>query len=1254
MTDPHLRPLFFNGINADTGEYLLPPLSPEVISRIARGERVEPKLLAELKWRYQRSSKVTLGVKAGVDSDKLSEAGWGVIFAYNSSPAISDALAPLLEHRKMQAGRYYREYSGSLGYRPNETKIDFLARNGIGPGPADPDKVPYYLLIVGDPESIPFKFQYQLDVQYAVGRLSFDTPAEYANYAASVVTAETRPLKLSRRVAFFAPENDGDDPTALSSRELAIPLANANGGILSKLNSVTPSWESKSYFGKDASKSNLTSILGGAETPAFLFTASHGVGFPSNDPLQFRRQGALLCQDWPGPSWKKSIPENFYFSRDDISNDANPFGLIAFFFACYGGGTPRLDDFAHASFSETRPTLAPHSFLAGLPRRLLGHPNGGALAVVAHIDRAWGYSFHWEKAGRQLAVFESTLKLLLEGRPVGASLEFFNERFAELSTSLSDELEEIKYGKTPDDYALANLWTANNDARSFVVLGDPAVRLAVPKANDQPEPRPVLTLTIPEAESISAAQSFGVDSTASGDGAVLLAPNPPAPDTASRGSILSVIAATESRFAARIPDATPPVSFGLGTPRTFAVNPPDRVRKRLQRLGLPEDEINTLLTIGRPSFAIIPPRGSTPSLVRVGLERILSRNNLIGVEFLASALNASRSVGRVLIRSGLQVLGYGSGAMVSPRLFLTNNHVLDSAAIAAGSTVQFGYEYKSGKVQEGREVPLDPDAFFLTDVALDFSLVAVRPEADLSDVGWLQMNDDAGGVLKEEYVNIVQHPNGRPKQVALRDNQVTDILPDFLHYRADTEPGSSGSPVFNDQWELIGLHHSGVPKRNDQGQVLARGGAVWTLEMGDAAIDWIANEGVRIRRILAFLKSAPLPDTQYPLREQLLTTVISRPHVPAFKPSAAPEDVPITPQTPPESTRAEFTPPGAGGGITVNIPIRIDISLNGADLPTVTVGGAAPAGPAPAALAVPGWVEAISIDPNYDTRAGYDPSFLGVGRFYVPLPKLPPGLLASASRNLRNAPGENPHLFNYHHYSVVMNARRRLAFFTAVNIDGRTSASPRRETDRWFYDPRLPKDEQCGNELYDNNPFDRGHLVRRLDPAWGASPAIVKVANDDTFHFTNCSPQHERFNQGKNLWAGLEDFLLARASAEGKRLTVFTGPVFRDDDNEYRGVLIPREYWKVAVYAKTDGNLISAAFRVSQEKLIKSLTDESTVEETAKSFQVTVAEIEQLTRLSFGALRAADVMKTGPGVSFTLEQPGTQIELTDESFIKVE
>jgi endonuclease G, mitochondrial len=122
-----------------------------------------------------------------------------------------------------------------------------------------------------------------------------------------------------------------------------------------------------------------------------------------------------------------------------------------------------------------------------------------------------------------------------------------------------------------------------------------------------------------------------------------------------------------------------------------------------------------------------------------------------------------------------------------------------------------------------------------------------------------------------EHVNIIQHPNGEPKQLALRENQTVDLLDDFLHYQTDTAPGSSGSPVFNDQWEIVALHHSGVPRRDDRGRLLTRDGTPWTADMGEHRIDWIANEGARVSRIVRHVKEQTLStDAQRSLRSEML------------------------------------------------------------------------------------------------------------------------------------------------------------------------------------------------------------------------------------------------------------------------------------------------------------------------------------------------------------------------------------------------
>jgi hypothetical protein len=466
--------LVFNGINGATGGYLLPEMSAEEISKIAQGEEFDKDHLNELKHRYRSAGMVHLGVKEGVDPKDLGQSGWGVIFAHDDSDQIDawkEALKPLLDLRREQAGDLYKEYVGQDAYRPGESKNRFLSRHGMGPGPANPEKVPYYLLIVASPESISYRFQYQIDVQYAVGRIYFDTLEEYANYAQSVVRAEQGEFTRAPKASFIGVRNPGDMATKLSATELVQPLAEW-------MTQDKPDWSIQTLLKDDATKANLGELLNSADGPALLFTASHGMGFPKDDPRQLPHQGALLCQEWPGPlQWMgKPIPEEHYFSADDISDDARLGGMINFHFACYGAGTPQRDDFAHRALQE-RLDIAPHAFMARLPQRLLGHPKGGTLAVIGHVERAWGYSFVWGQAGAQRTVFEATLKRLAEGHPVGSAVEFFNERYAELSTTLTDELEEIKFGMEANDLELAGMWTANNDARSYVVVGDPAVRL---------------------------------------------------------------------------------------------------------------------------------------------------------------------------------------------------------------------------------------------------------------------------------------------------------------------------------------------------------------------------------------------------------------------------------------------------------------------------------------------------------------------------------------------------------------------------------------------------------------------------------------------------------------------------------------------------------------------------------------------------------------------------------------------------------
>lgn len=472
------RKLFLNGIDADTGSYIIEDISSDMIAKIARGQKLDASEIKDIKVRSMLDKLKTghLGVVEGIDATDISQAGWSVVFPANmpqkTLEATKEALAPLLEHRKAQARKlkehHYREVSGGDGYQPGETKTEFLARFERGPGPADPNKFPYYVLIVGDPETIPFSFQYQLDIQYAVGRIHFDEPEKYYQYATSVVQAEKSSPAPIRKAAFWGVANPDDAATGTCSEHLVKPLAEG-------LKASYPGWEIEHINPDEATKANLASYLGGSKKPDLLFSACHGVRFNPGDPRQITRQGALVCQDWPGPKARIPIKEKYYFSADDLDVNADVAGMFVFLFACYGGGTPKIDNFYHQAYGVPQ-KIAPQAFLAQLPLKLLSHPRGGALAVFAHVERSWTTSIIWKGTVRDVDTFASTLRALCNGKPAGNAMEYLNSRYAEISSDLTAELE-VSTPRFQDDIKIAGLWTSNNDARNYTLIGDPAARL---------------------------------------------------------------------------------------------------------------------------------------------------------------------------------------------------------------------------------------------------------------------------------------------------------------------------------------------------------------------------------------------------------------------------------------------------------------------------------------------------------------------------------------------------------------------------------------------------------------------------------------------------------------------------------------------------------------------------------------------------------------------------------------------------------
>jgi V8-like Glu-specific endopeptidase len=378
-------------------------------------------------------------------------------------------------------------------------------------------------------------------------------------------------------------------------------------------------------------------------------------------------------------------------------------------------------------------------------------------------------------------------------------------------------------------------------------------------------------------------------------------------------TVLDVLSATEERFRERQEERQRNLeSIRRREILKIAANTPERVAQRLRRL--------------RADPALVQPGGQTSEPFPRALERVLHTNDLLGLRFFEQGLQVARAVGRIHIRGEQgQDLGYGTGFLVSSRLLLTNHHVLPNAAQARRSVVEFNYqESASGEMQNSEVVELEPETLFLADADLDYALIAVAAEPGLEAYGWLPLISDLGKVLVGETVNIIQHPNGEPKQLAIRHNQVVDELEQFLHYQTDTDPGSSGSPVLNDQWEVVALHHSGVPKRNSQGEVLATDGRPWEEGMGEQRIAWEANEGVRVSQLVQHIREQTLSPEAEELRQELLE---------AAPPPLAPEaERPMEgevwlPEA--ESPPAPAPAPAAGpaGPTTWTIPLQISVSL---------------------------------------------------------------------------------------------------------------------------------------------------------------------------------------------------------------------------------------------------------------------------------------------------------------------------------------
>jgi len=185
------------------------------------------------------------------------------------------------------------------------------------------------------------------------------------------------------------------------------------------------------------------------------------------------------------------------------------------------------------------------------------------------------------------------------------------------------------------------------------------------------------------------------------------------------------------------------------------------------------------------------------------LEKIIgAQSTLLPIRFLEIGMLRARSVGRV-VRSDRSS---GTGFLIGNNWLLTNNHVLPSAESAQGAVAEMNYQQTADGLDAAVEpFALDPSRFH-TNKANDWTAIGVDAAAQQK---WGAIELQPADVKVDQYVNIIQHPGGGPKQIGLYHNTVAYVGEGRVQYLTDTLPGSSGAPVFDDQWRIVALHHSG-------------------------------------------------------------------------------------------------------------------------------------------------------------------------------------------------------------------------------------------------------------------------------------------------------------------------------------------------------------------------------------------------------------------------------------------------------------
>lgn len=464
------------GIDYSTGEPLTKPatsaqfgarLQEALQSNIATLRQMQAGTIVPVTFRdeIERSGSINL------NDPKI--AGW-TFLVHSDDPereSIVERITPLARLRGMLDPSSHLTFTGQ---EPGEW-FDWLLDNYVSVRPGD---IPHYVLIVGGPEVIPFRFQSLLASFAAVGRVHFDSLDDLTAYVSKIIQIETaeRPV-VSRDCLLFAPDGGLSDATHFSHEYMAKPLGRQIGQL---------GFRVENLLAHEATKQRLVESLG-RMTPALVYTASHGIAAPSSLlAIQKKVNGGICCQHDSGDN-----RSTWLFTADDVP-DGGTFleGCIFFQFACFGYGTPAESDFGHwvggGKFNSKR------DFISALPKRLLAHPRG-PIGFIGHVDAAWLHGFadpddpHIQDEWQQrMSPFRYSINSLLTPEPVGRALWEMNRRYNWCNTLLTNIYDRVARGRIRFEdvrQSLIQTFITRSDAQNFMLLGDPGTYLRIGDRN---------------------------------------------------------------------------------------------------------------------------------------------------------------------------------------------------------------------------------------------------------------------------------------------------------------------------------------------------------------------------------------------------------------------------------------------------------------------------------------------------------------------------------------------------------------------------------------------------------------------------------------------------------------------------------------------------------------------------------------------------------------------------------------------------